>query len=213
MTARTLLADRTVVAVTAAAVVVVAAASVGSFGPVGTPFGTQLLPWPLLPCIAPLLLSGGVTGAVPRVERASRRGAAQPTILRSVACAVAIAVAAAVVASNAPPGDITASGSAAWRNAALVSGLALLGAAVLPSSAAWVPSSAYVLVCAVVGVQPGESPPAWSLLAQPSGTGTVPALAILVLGASVSAAVLARGRPRSRRGGSRRAVDAVRTSP
>lgn len=192
--------DRTIRGVALASVVVTGLALLVSRLPtVGTPFGNEIVPWPLLPCIAPLFITTGLRGAVPTTERVSSRGALVPTALRLVVVVGAIAFAAAAVSERAPVGTVSAHGVVAWRNAALLTGVALL-AAVRPGMLSWLPATVIVVVTATVGAPPGSAPPSWSLLLRSAGDTlpTVVGCVVLVAGLVATVALPAGRRPRRR---------------
>lgn len=190
------LADRTVVVTVLIAGIVTVLAATLRFPTIGTPFGNEIVPWPLLPCVPPVLLAGGAAGSSPILERASSRGPLAPTSMRLVVLVGACFVAAAMVTASAPDTAIGAGGVAAFRNAALISGLALAGALVLPETLAWAPASGYLLVSAVVGVPPGGPAPWWSLLVQPAEQTAAAAIGFGVLAVAVALTLERAGRGR-----------------
>src|SRR4051794_7319199 len=100
-------------------------------GNLPAPLGGAAVTWPLLSCLAPLGLVGVWTHPMAILERTSVRGPWSPALLRLAAATPLVLTATLAVALAAPPDSspVAGDGFAPWRNAALVSGLPLAGAA------------------------------------------------------------------------------------
>ena len=135
-------------------------------GNLPAPLGGAAVTWPLLSCLAPLGLVATWPGPLAALERVSVRGPWPPALTRLALAALVVLAATAAVAATAPADSqpVAGDGLAPWRNAALVSGLALAGAALLPGLVAWLPSAGYVLACAAVGVPQFSEPHGWTIV-------------------------------------------------
>lgn len=167
-------------------------------GTVGGPLGGLVVPWPLLSCVVPLALAGVWRAPMAALERTSAYGPLVPALVRLAVAGALIALATVVVSLAAPAegSPVAGDGAAAWRNAALVSGLALMGAAWLPVTYAWMPATAYVLACVAAGVPEGGEPYAWTLVLRPPEDATALTIALVVLVLGVAAALWTLRRPR-----------------
>lgn len=181
--ARVALADVGGRALLVAAAVEVLLALLARPGEIGSPLGGILVPWPLVSCLAPLTLLSLWHAPMTPTERASARGAATPLAIRLAAAAAVVGAATFVVAvaSPADASPVAGDGMAAWRNAALISGVTLASAAWLPPALAWAPGTGYVLACAAVGVPAGGEPAAWMVILQPPDDGTAATIGFAVL--------------------------------
>ncbi len=128
-----------------------------------------------------------------------------PALLRLAAAAPLVLAATLAVALAAPPDSspVAGDGFAPWRNVALVSGLALAGAALLPGLIAWLPSAGYVLACAAVGVPQYGEPYGWTLVLRSPRDEAALWIGLAVLAAGLVAALMTLRRPRLAQGGER----------
>lgn len=167
-------------------------------GNLPAPLGGAAVTWPLLSCLAPLGLVGVWRHPMATLERTSVRGPWPPTLLRLAAAAplVLAATLAVAIAAPADSAPVAGDGFAPWRNAALVSGLALAGAAWLPGLIAWLPSAGYVLACAAVGVPQYGEPYGWTLVYRSPRDEAALWIGIAVLAAGLVAALMSLRRPR-----------------
>lgn len=167
-------------------------------GAIGGPLGGLVPPWPLLSCVVPLALVSSLYAPMRALERTSARGPHVPGLMRLGTAGAVIAVATLVVALAAPSdgAPVAGDGVVAWRNAALVSGLALLGGAWLSAAHAWIPSTAYVLACVAAGVPDGGEPYGWTVLLQPAEDAAPVAIAAVVFVTGLAAAAWSLRRPR-----------------
>ena len=167
-------------------------------GNLPAPLGGAVVTWPLLSCLAPLGLVAVWVHPLATLERVSARGPWAPTLLRLAAAAALILVATLAVAYAAPADSqpVAGDGYAPWRNAALVSGLALVGAAWLPGLIAWLPSAGYVLACAAVGVPQYGTPYDWTLVFRSPRDEAALWIGCAILALGVTAALVTLRRPR-----------------
>jgi hypothetical protein len=188
-----------------AAVEILLALLVNPGGNLPAPLGGAAVTWPLLSCLAPLGLVGVWTHPMATLERTSARGPWSPALLRLAAAAPLVLAATAAVAVAAPPdaSPVAGDGFAPWRNAALVSGLALAGAASLPGLIAWLPSAGYVLACAAVGVPHYGEPYRWTLVFRSPRDEAALWIGMAVFAVGLAAALISLRRPRLGQGSQR----------
>jgi hypothetical protein len=167
---------------------------------IGGPLAGEIVPWPLLSCVAPLALATLWHSPLAALERSSVRGPFSPALGRLAIAGALIALATLVVSLAAPTdgSPVAGDGAVAWRNAGLVAGLALAGAAWLAASSAWIPATAYVLACVAAGVPSGGEPYAWTLLFRPDDDAAALAIAIATFAVGLAGALWSLRRPRLR---------------
>ena len=165
---------------------------------IGGPLGGLVVPWPLLSCVVPIALASTWHSPMVALERTSACGPLIPALMR-LAVAAALITLATLVVSLAAPADgspVAGNGTAAWRNAALVTGLALIGASRLPTSYGWVPATTYVLACVAAGVPDGGEPYTWTLVLRPPQDQAALIIALVVFALGLTAALSSLRRPR-----------------
>ncbi len=162
---------------------------------IGGPLGGPIVPWPLLSCVAPLALANLWHSPLAALERYSVRGPFSPALGRLAIAGSLIALATLVVSLAAPAdgAPVAGDGVVARRDAALIVGLALAGAAWLSAASAWVPATAYVGPAAGV---PDGGPYAWTLLFRAADDGTAFAIAAATFAVGLGAALFSLRRPR-----------------
>ena len=194
---RVAVADGGLRAIAGLAVAVLAIALFVRPGAIGGPLGGVVVPWPLLSCVLPLALVSAWRTPTSALERSSARGPLVPAFIRLAAAGAIVVLVTLVVAAAAPVdgAPVSGHGLTAWRNAALVSGLALAGGALLSPTYAWVGATTYVLACVAAGVPDGREPYAWTLVLQPPEDSAALVTAVLALALGLACGFWSLRRP------------------
>lgn len=138
--------------------------------------GASSLLWPLLPTVVAVTMPSFLAAA----DGALERTAAVPAwLLRLVGLGVVVAVMAAATA----PAALRFDGCVVARNAAMMTGLAAAGVAVLPAGASWMPVACTPIVMWLLGTDPTTRRlHAWAVLLAPRDSSPALLVAVLVLG-------------------------------
>ncbi|HEY8982518.1 MAG TPA: hypothetical protein VIU15_23380 [Streptomyces sp.] len=138
--------------------------------------GVQGALWPMVPALFAAFVPSvlGVAAEIPE------RMAPRPVHLRATVAGVVLLVAFALASSGAGT-----DAAIAYRNTALLVGLAFVGTWLLPMGAAWAPTVLVPIVMWLVGTRPQGRVEAWSLLLLPGSTAYSALIAAVLITAAV----------------------------
>ncbi|MFH9568424.1 hypothetical protein [Streptomyces globisporus] len=138
--------------------------------------GVQAMLWPLAPALFTALIPAALGTAAGPFERTVRN----PLALRLLVSVAAIALALGVALCGAG-----VSPAMAFRNTALLVGLAFLGTAFLPPGAAWTPTVFVPMVMWLTGTKATGQAHPWATLLVPPDSATAAALSAAALAAGL----------------------------